>query len=195
MTTGAEEMPNSLARDESGQSLLEFLLLLPMLMGSAMILIRLNTAIQMSIVDQKYARAQTLFLPHNSAIFPKIARQNDMFSKGTNQMVLGVSDDNTAVASDGDGTVSATYHPTASTYRITRNVSSAGPDGPAQEEPASRGRVRIRNTISLCTHTIAMKSASGSALAQFDGDVKEVNDAKAFLYCASKLTGLETLKP
>ena len=191
MTTVVERKLGELASDDSGQSLLEFLLLLPVLMGSGMILMRLNTSIQMSIVDQKYARAQALFLPHNSPYYPKIMRQADLFNKKSNQMVLGVSDNNKKSDSDGEDS----YVPVASSYRIARNAAAAGPDGPPQEEPVKRGKVRIRNTISLCTHTITMQGASGGSLIRFDGNIPEVANAKAFLYCASKLEGLEALRP
>ena len=51
---------------EDGQSIVEFLVSLPLLVGLAVVLIRVNSAIQMSIVNQQYARAQTLNLTYNS---------------------------------------------------------------------------------------------------------------------------------
>jgi len=45
---------------ERGQSVLEFVFMLPILLGLIVIMVRSNTVIQMSIVNQKYARAQAL---------------------------------------------------------------------------------------------------------------------------------------
>ena len=96
-------------RGESGQSILEFLLMLPMLVGLVLILVRINTAIQVSIVNQQYARSHALWLNFNSAVYPQLAlREGHLTANNDNQMVIGVSD-NTAPQ---DGT---TFTPVAST--------------------------------------------------------------------------------
>jgi hypothetical protein len=70
LTTAAEHLIKTaeLQTDgEAGQSLLEFLLMFPMLLALVIVLIRVNTAIQISIVNQQYARAQTFVLTSNAA--------------------------------------------------------------------------------------------------------------------------------
>src|SRR5688500_8394742 len=85
-------------KEETGQSILEFLMMLPMLIGFCIMLMRVNMAIQISIVNQQYARAQTLFLTFNSPHYPSLERQvQDLTPNSMNQMLLGVSD-NVAVA-------------------------------------------------------------------------------------------------
>ena len=133
-----------IARGEQGQSLLEFLLMLPMMIGLIVIMSRVNTAIQASIVDQQYARMQTLWLTFNSPIYPKLGLQaSQLNQKKYNQMMVGVSD-NVITASSSQ--------PKASTTLITRTPAQAfGASNDPQQEPPSRANVRIRNTVTLCT--------------------------------------------
>ena len=113
--------------EESGQSVFEFLIVLPMLIGMTIILIRVNTAIQISIVDQQYARAQVLFLAFNSPFYPALDKQSSqLVANGTSQMMVGVSD-NPAGASN--------YSPKATVQLIARSKANSGSDSP-QEEPA-----------------------------------------------------------
>jgi hypothetical protein len=138
---------------EEGQSILEFLLLLPILIGMAVILVRLNTAIQVGIVNQQYSRSQVLFLTYNSPFYPELSKQPRLISTSSNQMIVGVSDN---VAG------SAEYQPRATVQLISRNPKIQGPDSP-KEEPQLRGKVRIRNTVTLCTQTLFTQSAQGGS--------------------------------
>lgn len=130
--------------DEGGQSVLEFLVALPLLIGMTLLLIRINTAIQISIVDQQYARAQTLALALNSPFYPaNNHKMGDLVGKKANQLLVGISDN---PAGNGD------YVPKATVQMITRNKNKVGINTD-QEEPSSRGLVRIRNTVTLCAPT------------------------------------------
>ncbi|MEO5970142.1 MAG: hypothetical protein ABIQ95_09460, partial [Bdellovibrionia bacterium] len=63
------EFPNStktVKSNNEGQSVIEFIFMLPLLIGMSTLLVNINTAIQMGIVNQQYARFQTLFLTFNS---------------------------------------------------------------------------------------------------------------------------------
>ena len=51
--------------------MLEFLVMLPLMVGLAMLMIRVNTVIQMGIVNQQYARAQALFVAGNGSEYPQ----------------------------------------------------------------------------------------------------------------------------
>jgi len=83
----------TVAKNEEGQSLLEFLLVLPVLLGLVALMTRVNTAIQASLVYQQYARAQTTFLTFNSPVYPSLRLQaSELNGKNYNQMTIGVSD-------------------------------------------------------------------------------------------------------
>ena len=129
---------------DSGQSVLEFLLTLPLLVGITILLVRVNTVIQISIVDQQYAREHALFLTFNSPTYPiKRLVQSDFIPKGTSRMIIGVAN-NTAPRDGG------AYFPEATTFRITRDPRTRGDEG-AHKEPRLRSSVRVRNTVELCT--------------------------------------------
>jgi hypothetical protein len=140
---------------EEGQSLLEFVLMLPLLVGLSIIMVRVNQAIQVSIVNQQYARADALFLSFNSPIYPVLAKQTRLIQFGTNQLILGVGDN---VAGDGD----ANYRPKATVQLIARSKKVQASDAPG-EEPPTRSLVRVRGTVTLCTNTFTVKGASGQA--------------------------------
>jgi hypothetical protein len=179
------------AAGDEGQSLIEFLLLLPLLVGTVVILVRVNTAIQISIVNQQYARAQALFIAHHSPNFPRLRHHDRFLERVSNQMVIGVSENNRPDDDDGSD-----YVPAASTQIVARSRKLAGTDGNAGEIPDLRGKVRIRNTISLCTQPIVMKTPNG--VQKVVGGLQKVPDvanATDFLYCTTRLQGMETLRP
>ena len=156
MTTVVRHFDN-----EEGQSVLEFLLMLPVMMGLVILMIRVNSAIQVSIVDQQYARAQVLFLTFGSPIFPQIKqRVSNLDAKNYNQIVMGVSDNLTASSG-------GAYVPEASTQNVARNrkVAAMADDTPQTEPNPDQGglraNVRIRNTVSLCSQ-ISVVSQNGA---------------------------------
>jgi len=142
-------MDVKIIENNKGQSLFEFILLLPVLLGFSTILIRINTAIQISIVNQQFTRDQLGILINNSAFYPALSKQQILIQTGSNQMVLGVSE-NQAVADD-----NGTYSPEATTQWVGRGSASKSNDSP-QEEPSIRGSVRIRNSITICTNSFLL---------------------------------------
>jgi len=137
---------------ECGQSLFEFMMMLPMLFGMVIILIKVNTAIQISIVDQQYARAQALFLTFNSPHYPPLSKQvGSLIGNSMNQMLLGVSDNQ----------ASGNYVPKATVQLIARKKNAPAPDT-EQEEPTARAKVRIRNSVTLCTQSFFFKGQGGA---------------------------------
>src|SRR5690606_10882360 len=89
------------SRDESGQSVLELLFMLPILVGMAVLLIRINMAIQVSINNQKYARAQTLYLTFNNSVYPV----RDLFGGAAppfNRMEVGISEESPPISTGGE---------------------------------------------------------------------------------------------
>jgi hypothetical protein len=144
-------------RDEHGQSVLEFVFMLPVLLGLIVIMVRSNTVIQMSIVNQKYTRAQALWLTFNSPYYPRLSFRkdgspDDQFVRyGFNRMVIGMAE---KPVDDTGGKA------TASTQTVVRGGVPA-PDGPSQSEPVDRAKVRVRTTVALCTQTNVVVTREG----------------------------------
>ena len=131
--------------DQRGQSVVEFLIFLPILVLFVVTTIQVNTAIQIAIVNQKYSRAQTFVLAANSAVYPDLQRRygpgNFFGDKEIDQMNLGISD-NKAVPG---------YFPTATVVRVSRRGKPTGNNEEQKEDHTQRGLVRIRNNVTLCT--------------------------------------------
>lgn len=138
--------------DQEGQSVLEFLLFLPVFLTLLLLLYRIQLAIQVSIVNQQYARSQALFLTFNHPYYPELVRQGLMRQYPLNQMVLGVSDN----LASGES-----YSPQATLQSIIRPGKPLGSDAP-KEEPLLRGKVRVRGTVTLCTSPWWIQNGSGA---------------------------------
>lgn len=143
-----------------GQSMIEFLLVLPVLIGLVGLLTRAMSAVQMSIVSQKYARAQTLYLAANSPVYPALRHRqgaNDAFTSAStmaNEMVLGVEE---KVGEDEEARA-----PIVQQQAIAR----PGRDNRANDEgedPRRRSRIRIYNTVTLCTQNNVVLAGSQPA--------------------------------
>jgi hypothetical protein len=157
---GAKENPRERS-DERGQSLLEFLFLLPVLLGMVFILFRVSATIQMSIVNQKYIRSHMLNSNFNSAVYPRRERVvSDFAPYNYNRMVMGMGEE--PVDEENEGRVDA------SVSMITRSKRLAGSRGPDQDEPVERSYVRIRNTIAMCTQFNVV--SNGGAPEPFSGN-------------------------
>lgn len=137
----------TVAENDQGQSLLEFMFMLPLLMGLTVIMIRVNSAIQIAIVDQQYARAQALFLTFNSPIYPELGVRVKYLDSGLNQMVLGVAGNLPELDKNGK------FPPEATTQRIIRKGGRTVADDPQTDSMSQRSTVRIRNTVTLCSQT------------------------------------------
>jgi hypothetical protein len=168
---------------ESGQSVLEFIFMLPVLVGMMMLMTHVNTAIQMAIVDQQYARAQALWLTFNSPYYPQLSSIAANFQEQKfNSMVIGISDN----ASPDTGT----YAPESSTQIVARNKRLAGRKGNPGSEENQLGQVRIRDTVTLCTQSNVIQLEGGNTVpytADSASKLGEGFDPKAFMYCRSPL--------
>lgn len=158
--------------NEEGQSLLEFLLTLPMLVALVVILVRVNTAIQISIVNQQYGRAQALALTGYAPEFPRMGlRQEDLVRKKYSQMVIGVSDN--APPQRGGA-----FAPKAASQNVARKKIAEGDDA----EGNLRGLVRIRDTVTICTQANFVNGAQGVvALPVYGGP--PLSEASRLQYC------------
>jgi len=167
-------------KSEDGQSVIEFLLMLPLLVGITVLLVRVNMAIQVSIVNQKYARAQTLFLAFNSPYFPEIRQREG----GVNQITMGVSGE--VVPDD----VSAYEGPLATQMLITRTRQLAGATAPPQNEPAQTGVVRVRNTVTMCSQSNLIDAGNGLQKAN-ELTIRQGVNPRGFAYCRGPYDGAD----
>ena len=152
---------------QKGQSVLEFLMLLPFIIGLVMVLIRINAAIQISIVNQQYSRAAVLQVVENNAFYPDLEKQEAaILGKRMNQMVVGVSENQPEASGD--------YSPEAVKQLISRSKKIKGGSEAPGEEPDKRSNVRVRNSVTLCTPTYYL-TAEGTA---FRGIVKGGKDGQ-----------------
>jgi hypothetical protein len=168
---------------DSGQAMVEFLLLLPAIVILTVVMVKTNTAIQVSIVNQQYARAQALWLTFNSPVFPELRHRVKNFQAGvkmSNQMVIGVSQN--SFPEEGD----EVYQPEATIQNVSR-LKTGGNNDP-QIEPDARSQVRIRTTVSLCTQPNV--SPDGPLLLMDEADpftvqgVWQLKDSTKITYCA-----------
>ena len=149
--------------NNAGQSIIEFIFMLPLLVGMSALLVKLNTAIQMGIVNQQYARYQALRLTFNSPFYPAIVQGGGagprirLIKQQENQMVVGVS--NNADSGSGD------YSPIATQQMIIRKPSLFHPNAPQDESATTMGWVRIRNSVTLCTQSFTYANG-GSILSE-----------------------------
>ena len=130
----------------SGQSLVEFVLILPVVIGMLFLLIRVDSAIQVSIVNQKYSRQRLFELVGNSPYYPDLGRVPSLIEKGDNRLVVGVSEESTQEIDSG-------FSPSAPTQMIARRRAVAA-NAEASDDPGEqprRANVRIRNTVEMCT--------------------------------------------
>jgi len=146
-------------KNESGQSIIEFLLTAPILFGFTVILIRSNVAIQMSIVNQKYDRAQTHFTTQNHAFFPRLGIQDYNVKNEFNQITIGVSDNVFKNEEDSIYEDATRGTPVVSEVDITRPRSTTIRRRIASADSIqSDGKVRIFNSVTLCAHNQYIRS-------------------------------------
>jgi hypothetical protein len=178
---------DSIFHDDSGQSVLEFLLVLPILMTIVALIIRVNTAIQMSIVDQKYARAQALFVAGNAAEYPlRAGVVTDLAQNGMNQFVVGVSEDPPRDPNGGEGD----QRVSASTYYIGRRPGGMNESPDTGDDITKRVTIRVRNTVTLCLPMIYLDGKPAFEFSAGGGGSPKYNykeDPKSWQFCSSKL--------
>lgn len=142
--------------DRRGQSLVEFVFMVPVLIGMFFLLLRVDQAIQVSIVNQKYSRQRLFELVGNSPQYPDLARVTALKDRGDNRLVVGVSEESTL-------NLGSDFQPSAPTMMITRSRKAAlGGSNENGTEPVRRANIRIRNTVEICTPMIVAKTGTGS---------------------------------
>lgn len=165
---------------ERGQSVVEFLISLPLMLGLVVLLVRVNTAIQISIVNQQYVRAQAIFLTYNSPVYPELRlRSGAMHEEGFNQMLIGMSE--TAPPSSESG---REFYADAPVFSISRN--KVATDDESQQEPDRRSKIRVRTTVTLCTQTEVVPVSGGKPKPVLDtGNILSEQYKPGASYCMS----------
>jgi len=165
LITAVEKNANQMFYDDydrdllscAGQSVIEFLIVLPLMVGLVMLMTRVNTAIQVSIVNQQYARAQALFISYNSPTYPSLWTRVDASDKlGYNQLIMGMSNEK---ITDGDDFTEANRQPDA--VEITISKKGGGSDD-KQAEPDLRSKVHVRTTVTLCSQSNVIRNQGGT---------------------------------
>ncbi|MCM2322414.1 MAG: hypothetical protein NDJ90_04040 [Oligoflexia bacterium] len=152
------------------------------MIGLTVLLVKVNTAIQMAIVNQQYGRAQALFLTTQSPVYPRLGLRADLEKFQYNQMLMGVSENAPGAERS---------NPRASVAKITNKAGGSVATG--TDDVTERSDVRIRNTVTLCTQ-INVVDVGGSKKPVLPLDAKwqptgnwNIHQKTAFDYCSSPL--------
>ncbi len=152
-------------REERGQALIEFIMLIPLLMAFVWYLVHVNLAINKSIVGQKHTRSQLFLKMFNHRSGPVA---NDFNRTKRSAFYIGVASE----------VVSGTASYKAPVEKLgigpnPKDVDGAN-DEPGEAEPSSlRQKVRIRTVFGICTHRKQLPDGSGPT--DFCGSVPEGN--------------------
>jgi hypothetical protein len=149
-------------RRESGQSMIEFAFLVPLVIALLMIMIQVEMAISGAIVNQKYSRAQLHFLSFNARWYPEyrpfMPRNNGGVMR---RFWVGVEDslDHTNV----------NRAPVAQTFKIGVKKPAgddAAGDAILNDPKQGRQNVRIRVTAFICTPVPGFKADTPFSVGQ-----------------------------
>ncbi len=164
---------------ESGQSIVEFLIMLPIIVGLIVVLVRINTVIQVSIVNQQYARARALDMAYNNPYYPSAKMQTvGKMNEGYHQVVIGMT--NKLIEDAGE-----TPPPEPTRVAIIRKAKGA-PKKNDDVEPDQTPVVPVRTTVTLCAPSRALVS-KGKPVPIAAKNMGPGFDPKLFAYCRSPL--------
>lgn len=169
------------AHNQSGQSILEVVFVLPFLFLFVGLLFKLNLSIQTAINNQQFARSQVYVLTANSPEYPRLQfRQSATLFKAAkqDQMILGVADPSGITqANNNDGQID----PIPQIQKIGRNKTVKGSDD--RGDQAKRSDIRVRNTSALCTQINSLPTGTsqrwpfGQPVCQYSG-ISKAGEAK-----------------
>jgi hypothetical protein len=131
-------------KKKRGQSILEFVILVPLFLSALLFLLGVHSALQISINNQKFARSRLIFLFFNNrwgleSSFSRNTKKNTFFTR----YWVGVDKE---IVRSSDGA------PTAPTQQIGRKIAGAADNDAAGEVDYSgtRQNIRIRTTVFTC---------------------------------------------
>ncbi len=154
------------AHDQTGQAVLETVILLPAFFIVVAVLYKVNIAAQVSINYVQAARSQLFTFLENSSEYPRLAYRHTAYNptlalgkNGYNQLLLGVSSKEGVQESDlGDSTEIFPIPEEVSILR--KGATKKGNDGVG--EVKERSELRIRTTVAICTPINSIKNAQGT---------------------------------
>jgi hypothetical protein len=140
-----------LRKNEDGQALIEFILLIPIVLMFVWYLVHINLAINKGIVGQKHARSQLFLKLFNHRSGPMLA---DFSQTARSHFYIGVSAK--PMANNGSPEAPTEMLGVGPNPQKFKNVND-DPGEPAANSP--RQRVRVRTVFGICTHR--KRTASG----------------------------------
>lgn len=132
-------------KHESGQAMIEFMMLIPILLAFMWYLVHVSTAINKSIVGQKHARSQLFLRLFNHRSGPMT---NDFKNTQRSHYYIGVSSKITTVSDE---------QPEAPVEMLgigpnPKSMDMAVDDPGEAEAGSYRQKVRVRTVFGICTH-------------------------------------------
>lgn len=140
-------------QQEEGQSLIEFIMIIPLLMAFVWYIVHINLAINKSIVGQKHARSQLFLKMYNHRSGPVLS---DFGNTDRSHFYIGVSGE----------VIQSAANPIAPVESLGLGPSpKKNPEANDGEGEAPLGtfrqRVRIRTAFGICTHRKQVPDGSG----------------------------------
>jgi len=185
-------MVANLRGSESGQGMIETLLVLPLIVGLFVLTMRVFSTIQISIVNQKYVRRHALALAGNSAVYPMAEHRRSKHQtegRKTNVMVLGMTDFVPGIGSDPEDGASEQIVPKPQVMRIARARSGDASGSNPSAEPEETSLIRVRTTLGLCVPSAVIAAKAGKE-ALHAKTLREGIKGQDFLYCQGNLEGM-----
>lgn len=142
-------------QEEEGQSLIEFIMLIPIVLAFVWYLVHVSVAINKSIVGQKHARSQLLHKMWNHRSGPV---DKDFASSDRSMFYVGVSGEIAA----GDSVKAVAPVEMLGLGPNPKKMADAN-DDPGEPPPnVYRQKVRVRSAFGICTHRKLNKDGSGT---------------------------------
>lgn len=141
--------------EEDGQSLIEFIMLIPIVLAFVWYLVHVSVAINKSIVGQKHARSQLFHKMWNHRSGPV---DRDFKSSDRSMFYVGVSGEIAA----GDSVRAVAPFEVLGLGPNPKKMANAN-DEPGEPAPnVYRQKVRVRSAFGICTHRKFNKDGSGT---------------------------------
>ena len=160
---GARKVVKRAKNKESGQALIEFIIMLPAVLAIFWYLLKVNMAINTSIVNQKHVRSQTFLKMLNHPNGPVLGEYKE--NPGTRSVFfMGVS---SIKVEGGDEHNPAPMVPMGVGFE-PRKLPEASDEAGEVETSELRQNIRVRTSFGICT---ARKPQKDGSLGSFCGKV------------------------
>ncbi len=151
------------AKDQSGQAMIEFLLIMPVLLSFLWYMVHVNSAINKSEVGQVHARSQLFLKMFNHKAGPLKSEQDDTVRSSSYIGVAG-----TVIGTQATGLFAAPIE-TLGVGANPKKLDFANDDVGEAKVGSFRQNIRIRTVVGICTERKVLKDGSGR-VTDFCGD-------------------------